>query len=85
MITKEYIEVKIAHMLKDVLELEVTPELIEDNLRDGFNIDSVSALELLVRIEQDFHIQIPDEELSVNLLNSFTRLVDYVEYKYNQN
>ncbi|PHM48224.1 acyl carrier protein [Xenorhabdus miraniensis] len=85
MITKEYIEVKIAQMLKDVLELDVTPELIEDNLRDGFNIDSVSALELLVRIEQDFHIQIPDEELSVNLLNSFNRLVIYIESKCNKN
>ncbi|OCQ53513.1 acyl carrier protein [Photorhabdus australis subsp. thailandensis] len=56
-----------------------------DNLIEQFNIDSIAALELLVRIEQEFHIQIPDEELSVNLINSFHGLVVYIERKCNKN
>ncbi|MGJ0639236.1 acyl carrier protein [Xenorhabdus bovienii] len=85
MITEEYIKLKVTQMLKDILELKTTPEIIEDNLINGFNIDSISALELLVRIEQEFHIQIPDEELSVNLLNSFSNLIVYIESKCNEN
>ncbi|PQQ35888.1 acyl carrier protein [Photorhabdus laumondii] len=84
MITKDYIELKLAQMLKEILELESVPEIKVDNLIEQFNMDSIAALELLVRIEQEFHIQIPDEELSVNLINSFHGLVVYIERKYNK-
>ncbi|RAX01876.1 MULTISPECIES: acyl carrier protein [unclassified Photorhabdus] len=85
MITKNYIELKLAKMLKEILEIESIPEIKVDNLIEQFNIDSIAALELLVRIEQEFHIQIPDEELSVNLIGSFHGLVVYIERKCNEN
>ncbi|MDA2068149.1 acyl carrier protein [Bacillus cereus] len=71
-------------MIKEVLELETIPDIKTDNLLEEFHIDSIGALELLVRIEQEFHIEIPDEELSINLINSLHNLTNYIEKKYDE-
>lgn len=84
MITKNYIELQLAQMIKEVLELETIPDIKTDNLLEEFHIDSIGALELLVRIEQEFHIEIPDEELSINLINSLHNLTNYIEQKYDE-
>lgn len=44
----------------------------------SLGLNSVDALEILVWIENEFEIQIPDEDLNAGLLKSFDHLVNYI-------
>lgn len=55
------------------------PEGIEDaNMINELGINSVDALEILIWIEDTFSLQIPDEDLSSELLVSMNKLADYI-------
>ena len=67
------------------LRLETTPEsLPEVNLVSELGIDSVDSLELLIWVENEFGIQIADEDLSVNLVDSLDTLAQYVSQRLQQ-
>jgi acyl carrier protein len=64
---------------------EVVPEsrevaVIDDHmdLRGFAGFDSLGILELLVWLEEQFAITIPDEELAVENFNSVGKMADYV-------
>lgn len=62
------------------LRLERDPATIPDNnLRSELGIDSITGLELLIWVEQEFGIQIDDDDLSVELVDSLDTLAAYVE------
>lgn len=66
----------------EALRLEVSPDSIpEENLTSALGIDSINSLELLIWVENEFGIQIDDEDLSVRLLDSLDVLAAYVEKK----
>ncbi|GAA2835504.1 acyl carrier protein [Kitasatospora sp. CM 4170] len=53
--------------------------VVEDkDLRDYPEFDSLGILEVLVWLEGEFSVTIPDEELSVDNFNSIGKIVDYV-------
>jgi acyl carrier protein len=49
------------------------------DLRDALGIDSISGLELLIWVENEFDIQIDDEDLSVELVDNLETLAAYVD------
>jgi acyl carrier protein len=53
----------------------------DDSFLENGIIDSTGVLELVTFLEERFTIQIADEELVPNNLDSVTRLVDFVESK----
>ncbi|MFJ3789460.1 acyl carrier protein [Kitasatospora sp. NPDC090091] len=63
---------------------QILPSLGEDgvvedkDLRDYPEFDSLGILEVLVWLEGEFSVTIPDEELSVDNFNSIGKIVDYV-------
>ncbi len=63
---------------------EVVPETREQSppedkdLREFAGFDSLGILELLVWLENEFSVTIPDEELAVENFSSVGKMVDYV-------
>ena len=73
---------QLKQLLIDGLKLEdVRPEDIKDAdpiFVEGLGLDSIDALELVVLVEEQFHVSIPDEEVGKIALASIDALADYV-------
>jgi acyl carrier protein len=69
-------------LLVEGLKLEsVTPAEIKDDepiFVEGLGLDSIDALELVVLVEEKFHVVIPDEEVGKLAFSSIDALADYV-------
>lgn len=71
---------RLRKVIVEALRLDRAPETVPDeNLRDALGIDSVAGLELLIWVENEFGIQIDDEDLNVLLVDSINVLGAYVE------
>ncbi len=73
----------IANDLKSIiiesLELNIKPEQINgEDLINELNINSVDALEILVRVENKFKIVVPDEDLNVSLIATLEGFALYI-------
>lgn len=58
------------------LQLE---DLKDKNVIDVLGLNSVDALEVLIRVEGEFGILVDDADLSIELVSSFSTLQKYVE------
>ncbi len=54
---------KIRKLLADQLEIEENKITLESNLVDDLNADSLDIVELIMDVEQEYDITIPDEDL----------------------
>ncbi len=54
---------KIRKILADQLEIEESEITIDSNLVEELNADSLDIVELIMDLEQEFDISIPDEDL----------------------
>ncbi|KPL19761.1 MAG: hypothetical protein AMJ93_13005 [Anaerolineae bacterium SM23_84] len=76
------IEEKIKHILVSRLEIEPSTVAACDShaplVGRGIGLDSVEALALIVGVEEAFDFEIPDEDLTVDLLSSISSLAEYV-------
>ncbi|MEV1156004.1 acyl carrier protein [Micromonospora chokoriensis] len=71
---------RLRKVIVNALRLDRPAESIpDDNLREELPIDSVAGLELLIWVENEFGIEISDEDLSVQLVDSLDVLGAYVE------
>ncbi|MFI6287521.1 acyl carrier protein [Streptomyces sp. NPDC051018] len=71
---------RLRKVVVEALRLDRDPATLpEEGLRQALDIDSVAGLELLIWVENEFGIQIDDEDLSVLLVDSLNVLGDYVE------
>jgi acyl carrier protein len=80
--TRSHIEKKIKQLL--VSELKVNPAGIADTdsttplLGRGIGLDSIETMALVVSLEKEFEISIPDDELTVDLFKNFGTLTGYI-------
>ena len=69
-------------LLVEGLKLEnKRPEDIEDSAPifvEGLGLDSIDALELVVLVEERFHVTIPDEEVGKSAFASIDALADFI-------
>jgi len=69
-------------LLIEGLKLEdMRPEDIKDSepiFVEGLGLDSIDALELVVLVEEQFHVSIPDEEVGKQAFASIEALADFV-------
>lgn len=72
------IQEKLITLIKGIVHVDTIPM---ENLYDSLEIDSLVALEILVAIEQEFNIEINDEDLNVDLLSSIDTLTQYIVNK----
>jgi acyl carrier protein len=82
------IEAKVKDLLITHMQLDVKAEDIdptEEYFLEAFGFNSVDALELLLRIEQEFDIEISDENLNAELVKNVRSIASYVLEKLNEN
>ena len=77
------IEDRLKKMIVERLFLKIPPETIEEDksLIDTYGVDSVSLLELVVGIEEEFGIQIGDDDFHVKHFETVTALAEFVRGK----
>lgn len=59
-------------------EAKIQPPDVDQDLREFAGFDSLGILELLVWLESEFSITIPDEELIVDHFTTINMMADYV-------
>ena len=76
------LKTRLKHLLVTGLKLEgVDPESIADAepiFVEGLGLDSIDALELVVLVEEQFRVVIPDEEVGKLAFASINALTDYI-------
>ena len=74
--------------LKDIL-VRVAPEdaipaqIADIENIDELNLDSLQILEFLLKVEEEFKIEIDDDDLDIELIGDLDRLASYLEKNYN--
>ena len=81
----ENIEDRLKQMIVTRLFLKVAPKAIDSDksLIDHYGVDSVSLLELVVGIEEEFGVKVGDEEFSVDHFQTVSALAEFVRGKMN--
>ena len=78
---RDSLRTEVKDLLTTGLRLEVRPADIADDspiFGDGLGLDSIDALELVVLVEERFHVSIPDEEVGRRAFASVEALVDFI-------
>ncbi|UXH76101.1 acyl carrier protein [Roseateles amylovorans] len=72
---------RLLKVLSAAARRDLTLEQVQDvNLVETLPLSSIDALEVLIHIEGEFGVQIHDEDLSLDLVSSFAKLVAYIEH-----
>lgn len=61
--------------------VDMTPEMIENNaplFGEGLGLDSIDALELVLGLEKEFGVIIPDAEVGKRVFQSVKTMAQYV-------
>jgi acyl carrier protein len=72
---------EVKEMLATGLRLDRAPADIPDDapiFGEGLGLDSIDALELVVLVEERFHVAIPDEDVGRRAFASVNALVDFI-------
>ena len=78
---RDALRTEVKHLLATGLRLQVTPDDIRDDapiFGDSLGLDSIDALELVVLVEERFHVAIPDEDAGRRAFASVNALVDFI-------
>jgi acyl carrier protein len=80
-LTQQRLEEAVKELIIKRLRLEKTPGEIDETLPlfgEGLGLDSIDALELVVGLEEEFQITIPDEDVGKEAFASVIALADYI-------
>lgn len=80
--TEEEIKSKIDSIIKDVLDLdEIDLYAPYMQLIDDLGADSLDAVDILIRLETEFDISVPQEDIDINC--TVQNIYDYIISKVN--
>ncbi len=75
------IEHRVKQVIIRTLSLEVDADEIDDEdelFGGGLGINSMATIEIIVGLEEEFDIEVPDEDLRVEIFDSVQTMADYV-------
>ena len=78
---RKRIEHRIKKKIVKTLGLDIEPSDIPDDeilFGGGLGVDSISMLEVLVAMEEEFEIEIEEEDFRVEELSSIRQLAEYI-------
>jgi len=78
---RDSLRTEVKELLATGLRLQVAPAEIDAEapiFGEALGLDSIDALELVVLIEDRFHVSIPDEEVGRRAFASVNALVDFI-------
>ena len=68
---------KIRAILAEQLDIDAEDITMETELANDLGVDSIDAVELLMSIDAEFGVEIPDEE--IENIKTIGKLVEYIE------
>lgn len=68
---------KVKAIIADKLSLDENDIKLESSLQDDFGADSLDAVEIIMGVEEEFDVEIDDNELSN--IKTVKDIVDYIE------
>ncbi|MBQ1279012.1 MAG: acyl carrier protein [Acutalibacteraceae bacterium] len=68
---------KIRDLLAEQLDADAESITLDTNIADDLGADSLDVVELLMAIEDEFEVEIPDEE--IENLKTVGAVVDYIQ------
>lgn len=76
---------KLKDLMVEVWSLDINAEKISEdsNYLAEFGINSVDVLEFLVRVEKVFNIEIDDDDLNAELVESIPNMAEYIIKRQN--
>ena len=75
------IEHRVKQVIIRTLSLEVDADEIDDEdelFGGGLGLNSMATIEIIVGLEEEFSIEVPDEDLRVELFDSVQTMADYI-------
>ncbi len=72
---------KLKKLVSDELEIKTDEIKLDSNLVDDLGADSLEVVQLVMNLEEEFNIEIPDEEVSN--IKTVQDLVNYIQEKTN--
>ena len=70
---------KVTQMLADQLDANVDDMTMETRIGEDLGADSLDVVEMLMAIEEDFDVEIPDEDIEG--LKTIGDVVEYIQNK----
>jgi acyl carrier protein len=80
-VAKAEVKDRLKKLIVERLKLQVDQDSIDDDAAlfgEGLGLDSIDALELVVGLEQEFGVQVPDEAVGREAFASINALADFV-------
>ena len=78
---------RVKKMIVKAVKLKISPECIENTKplfgAGGIGLDSIDALELVIALEKEFGVRIPDSTVGKMVLVSVETIVNYIKEKTN--
>ena len=78
---RDALRAEVKRLLATGLRLQLAPDDIPDDapiFGETLGLDSIDALELVVLVEDKFHVAIPDEDVGRRAFASVNALVDFI-------
>lgn len=77
---KDEIKQQLKQLMVDTWELDISPNDLKDdeNNLEKYGINSIDVLELLVIVEEEFGIEIDDNDINSELVESIINMVNYI-------
>jgi acyl carrier protein len=78
---RDSLRTEVKELLATGLRLQIAPAEIDAEapiFGEALGLDSIDALELVVLVEDRFHVSIPDEEVGRRAFASVNALVDFI-------
>lgn len=74
--TNEEIFDRISNLIKEQLHNEKIEVTVKTNIQEDLGIDSIALMEFIITLEDEFNLNIPDED--VEDIQTMGELVDYL-------
>ena len=69
---------QIKEILKDTMDIDESKITLDAKLKEDLELDSLDSVELIMSAEEEFGIEIPDED--VMNFKTVNDIVNYIEY-----
>ena len=79
---KESVSNRVQDCVIEALELELSIDEIADDealFEGGLGLNSIATLQVIAAVEEEFGIEVPDEDLIPELIESVRTLANYVD------
>ena len=77
--SREEIDSGVREIIAQVMRLKTDEVKLDDLMKDGIGCDSLDCVEIVIELEKEFDINIPDNEVDAAAGWTVSELCDYVE------